>query len=199
MHHVTKTSDALYLGGKEGIYAVTDDKHAFIPFDVEIAKNINRVSDIYVSAGNEVWVAAGGMFQVYGDRLQSPSFMNPILNSDSIRSITKISESTTGDLLFASSQLGLVTLSNIHRGINLLHHNGQVLRSNVSDSGIDLSGEALLQVGSNNYVLNTGSTSTTRSLGFVAGRDRPAPHHRCVGGRPPPTHVALNPHIKSRK
>ncbi|MAF70994.1 ATP-binding protein [Alteromonas australica] len=157
LHHVTKTSDALYLGGKEGIYAVTDDKHAFIPFDVEIAKNINRVSDIYVSAGNEVWVAAGGMFQVYGDRLQSPSFMNPILNSDSIRSITKISESTTGDLLFASSQLGLVTLSNIHRGINLLHHNGQVLRSNVSDSGIDLSGEALLQVGSNNYVLNTGN------------------------------------------
>ena len=43
------------------------------------------------------------------------------------------------------------------------------------------------------YVLNTGSTSTAPSLGFVAGRDRPAPHHRCVGGRPPPTHVALNP------
>ena len=43
------------------------------------------------------------------------------------------------------------------------------------------------------YVLNTGSTSTTPSLGFVAGRDRPAPHHRCVGGRPLPTHVALNP------
>ena len=46
LHHVTKTSDALYLGGKEGIYAVTDDKHAFIPFEVEIAKNIHRVYHI---------------------------------------------------------------------------------------------------------------------------------------------------------
>lgn len=62
MYYVIKISDILYLGGKEGIYVVIDDKYVFILFDVEIVKNINCVFDIYVFVGNEVWVVVGGMF-----------------------------------------------------------------------------------------------------------------------------------------
>lgn len=61
--------------------------------------------------------------------------MSPLITSDGIKSIVKIAELPSGELLIASSQLGLVSISHSHEAINLVHQNGQVFRKNIKSFG----------------------------------------------------------------
>ena len=53
--------------------------------------------------------------------------MLPLITSEGIKSIVKIAELLSGELLLASSQLGLVSITRSHESINLIHQKEQVL------------------------------------------------------------------------
>ena len=125
----------VYVGGKEGVYDwdTSTNKKTFYPF--RSLSSSSSVSDIYVSEQGRLFVAAGGLFEIKGGQIVKPDFMAPLITSDGIKSIVKIAELPSGELLIASSQLGLVSISRSHEAINLVHQNGQVLRKNIKSFG----------------------------------------------------------------
>ncbi|GFD96957.1 hypothetical protein KUL156_26370 [Alteromonas sp. KUL156] len=133
---VSVRGKTLYLGGKEGIYHwdTLTNKKSFFPFRSPDYP-VGPVSDIFVTNSSKVFVAAGGLFEVNGEQINKPDFMMPLVSSDGIRSIVKLAELPSGELLMASSQLGLLSITRSHEAINLLHENEQVLRQNIKSFG----------------------------------------------------------------
>ncbi|NDV92417.1 response regulator [Alteromonas sp. 345S023] len=128
--------DSVYLAGKEGIYIVNQTSSDFFPFFKAHNKSDN-VTDLHISDNGEIWVAAGGMYKVSNGLVSPAKFLNPVIYSESIRSITAIAETNSNDLLIASSQLGLIGISKKHRAVNFLHENGDILDKKIVTHGVD--------------------------------------------------------------
>lgn len=136
---VTTHEGSVYVGGTEGFYIFEDKtlNKTFIDFE-KVASHHSEIEHFFFTTSGETWVGAGSLFIVKENTLVTPSFMNPILGSESIRHITAIEETSNGDLVIASSQLGLFHISQVHRAINYLHHNENALRRNITSFGKDL-------------------------------------------------------------
>tara|TARA_A200000113_G_scaffold192196_1_gene181286 strand:- start:97 stop:3978 length:3882 start_codon:yes stop_codon:yes gene_type:complete len=132
---VSAYDSIVHIGGKEGVYAwdMSTNEKRFYPF--KIPSSSSSISDVYVSELGRLYVAAGGLFEIKEGRIIKPDFMSPLITSDGIKSIVKIAELPSGELLIASSQLGLVSISHSHEAINLVHQNGQVFRKNIKSFG----------------------------------------------------------------
>lgn len=157
---VTLHDETMYVGGKEGIYAITEKTKTFIPFS-NAPNRLDIISDIYTSSNGEVWVAAGGLYRVSNGVIAPANFMNPTIYSESIRSITAIAETNVNELLVASSQLGLIAISEIHRAINFLHVNGNVLEKSIVAHGIDSNGDFRLSTRDKTYSVDVNSGRLT--------------------------------------
>ncbi|MCZ8531411.1 hybrid sensor histidine kinase/response regulator transcription factor [Alteromonas sp. PRIM-21] len=128
--------EILYVGGSEGIYAydTSNNNKSFFPLESP-DYSIGPVSDIFVSSSRRIYVTAGGLYELNNGKINKPDFMAPLITSDGIRSIVKIAELPSGELLLASSQLGLISITQSHEAINLLHKGEQVLRQNIKSFG----------------------------------------------------------------
>lgn len=128
--------NTVYIGGREGVYLwdISTNKKSFFPFR-STDYPTGPVSDIYISDARRIFVAAGGLFEVTREQIGKPDFMAPLITSDGIRSIVKLAQLPSGELLLASSQLGLISISRSHEAINLLHKNDQELRQNIKSIG----------------------------------------------------------------
>ena len=113
---VRHIDDKLYVGGPEGLY-IKGESLSFLPTE-QIEGTYIR--DVFQAQNGEIWVSNGRLLKLEGDQLVPPSFMNPILSSDSVRTVTKIHEGPSQSLLVSSSQLGLLTLSSEQRAVNLI-------------------------------------------------------------------------------
>lgn len=135
---VSISKDEMFVGGREGLYKqnLKTEVKEFYPFENNTT-SAYAMSDVFHSEGGRIYVAAGGLFEITNNTLKKPSFMSPLLGSEAIKSITRIKETSTGELLLASSQLGLISLSSTHEAINLVHRDDSVYRKNIHEFGYD--------------------------------------------------------------
>ena len=133
---VSVLGETLYLGGSEGVYIwdTSTNNKSFFPLRSP-QHPVGPVSDIYISNSRRIFVAAGGLYELNNGTIEKPDFMAPLITSDGIRSIVKLAELPSGELLLASSQLGLISITQSHEAINLIHKDEQVLRQNIKSFG----------------------------------------------------------------
>lgn len=119
--------EELYIGGAEGLYMV-GDKVRYIPNE---GVSGTFIHDVVKDDKGMIWVSDGRLLMLEGEKFSPPSFMNPILTSEAIRSVTKIAVGPFDSILIASSQLGLVSLPETKFATNLVSSKGSVLRENI--------------------------------------------------------------------
>lgn len=169
---VSISKGVLQLAGKDGLLLIelSTGKKSFYPFeDGQVSQY--RIADIFTTKNERVLVAAGGLFEVEEGKLKVPQFMSPLLNSEGIRSIVKIDEVSSGELLLASSQLGLIPLTKTQKAINFIHENETVLRKNIQKFGFSLKSELLVKTRQNRYILdlNTGALNKSNPTNLKDG------------------------------
>ena len=154
--YVNEIDGTLYLGGSNGLYIVNDASKF-----LKIEKSEHAyIQDVYKSSDGEIWVSDGSLRKLEGDKLVVPRFMNPILASDSISSITKISRGPQDTMLLASSQLGLITLSSNNHATNFVSLNEEPLRTHITKS-INIANESLVETKNKLFKIDMDSASLT--------------------------------------
>lgn len=127
---IKEIENKIYLGGKEGLYIISGDDFSS-KFIKKSETTYSYIQDVYKSESNEIWVSDGSLLKLENDTLQPPHFLNPILDSESIRTVTKIVDGPQDSLLISSSQLGLITLTPAQRAVNFISLNSVALRDNI--------------------------------------------------------------------
>lgn len=155
---VTVIDSHIYIGGDEGVYRVTDLKgdKEFFTFSSLNTKN-RDIDSIFEDSEGNVWLAAGGLFQLKDGIITQVDWLNPLLGNDAIQSILSIRETDTGDILLASSQLGIVTLSYLHRTLDYIHRDGSLFQENIEDVYSNEQKVAYIKSNSRSYSLNLNS------------------------------------------
>ena len=148
--------EELYIGGPEGLY-ILGSKTRYVSTEGVSGTYIN---DVIKTADNKIWVSDGRLLILEGRKLVAPPFMNPVLTSEAIRSVTKIAVGPYGSLLIASSQLGLISLPKTMLSTNLVSRNGSALRENIKKFAID-KGETLARIESGLFNLNENTGELT--------------------------------------
>ena len=146
----------LYIGGPEGLY-ILGNKERYIPTKGVSGTYIN---DVIKTEDNKIWVSDGRLLMLENGKLSTPPFMNPVLTSEAIRSITKIAVGPYDSMLIASSQLGLISLPKTKLSTNLVSLNGNALRENIQKSAIDET-ETLVRIENGLFTLNESSGELT--------------------------------------
>ena len=120
-----------YFGGRGGLYI--NDRESKTPIFIKNEKTEDTyIHDIYKSQKGSIWVSDGSLKKLENNKLSAPSFLNPILASESVRTVTKIAEGPQRTLLVASSQLGLLSLSSAIEAVNLVSIDDIVLQGNIN-------------------------------------------------------------------
>lgn len=122
---------SIYVGGPEGLYVVDKETNSLY-FARSSGVKGTFIQDVWITDNNEVWVSDGTVFKLEQGRLIRPKFLNPVLGSETVRTVTRIIQGPQDSLLIASSQLGLIALSQATRAINLISDGEVVLRSNIN-------------------------------------------------------------------
>lgn len=166
---VTVHGDTLYIGGSEGVYVwnTSTNNESFFPFK-KPGYPIGPVSNIFISNSHRIYVAAGGLYELDNGEISNPDFMAPLITSDGIRSIIQLAELPSGELLLASSQLGLISITQSHEAINLLHKDEQVLRQNIKSFGFSDEFGYGVSTQKQDYLLNV-KTGELKSFSFWEG------------------------------
>ena len=167
---VREIDGSIYLGGAGGFYVI--EPEISIPhFIQQKSDTFNDVEFVNKSKNGELWVSDGTLWQLKAGELVRPQFMNPIVGSESIRTIVKIVDGPDNSLLMASSQLGLLALSDSQKAINLVSFNSIPLRDNIGDVFLG-SKQVLVQTKSGVFDLEEQSgviTKVAESDQFVDG------------------------------
>ena len=146
---IKKIDNKLYIGGPEGLYIVGESA-LFVPSD---GINGTYIQDVLKADNEKIWVSDGRLLLLNDGKLSKPTFMNPILTSEAIRTVTKLANGSGGSLLAASSQLGLLSLPNTKLATNLLSFDDVVLLSNIHKTSIR-DKETLVQTGKGVFKLD---------------------------------------------
>lgn len=143
---IESKSGKLYLGGPEGVYILGLEKKykQFVPFN-DYTSVKKAISKIFVSESGEVWIAAGGLFKIKNDEIVPVNWMNPLLTSESIHSIISINELNNNEIIFSSSQLGLIALASSQKSINYLSLDGAIYQKNIRGIGFIQERESYLK------------------------------------------------------
>ena len=156
----------LYIGGPEGLYILGSEAR-FVSTEGISGTYIN---DVIKTEDNKIWVSDGRLLILENGKLVAPPFMNPILTSEAIRSITKIAVGPYDSLLIASSQLGLISLPKTKFSTNLISFKGNALRDNIQKSAFDQT-ETLVRIENGLFTLNESNGELTET---VLGKDKAA-------------------------
>lgn len=142
---IAENNGRIFLAGSEGVYEFSafGGEKTFIPFPSSYEFN-SGIGTIDFTGDGGVWIGAGSLYLLKDKDLTSPGFLNPVLSSDSISTVTSIKQFSDGSLVLASSQLGLIYISNAQRAINYLHDGEIVLRTNVLEWGLNQNNEVNL-------------------------------------------------------
>jgi len=155
---ITVHNNKRYLGGPEGIY-ISDKNMSgkdFVKFKEGL--NLKRpVNKIYVSGKSEIWIAAGGIFKLSNGVIEPLDWMKPILMSDAIHSVLSINELSGEEIIFSSSQLGLVSLSKSQRAVNYLNLNENFYQRNITSAGTTIEGFSYIRDSKNVHVISDNS------------------------------------------
>ena len=163
---IAENNGKIYLAGSEGVYKFTEfgGELTFIPFPSSYEFSTG-VGTIDFTRDGGVWIGAGSVYILQDQTLTSPHFLNPVLSSDSISTVTSIKQLSDDSLVLASSQLGLIYISNAQRSINYLHDDEIVLRTNVLEWGVNENNEI-------NLNSKLGYFETTNAQGELIKSDR---------------------------
>lgn len=151
-----------YVGGPEGIYIIDEQKNTknFYPFDTALTIR-KPLSKIFIADEDNIWIAAGGLYKVIEGAITAIDWMNPIITSDAIHSIAAINKLRNGELILASTQLGLISLSDSQKAVNYLSLNEVLYQKNIRSAGTTREGVAFIKDASNSYFLQTKNGSLT--------------------------------------
>ncbi|NVK57085.1 MAG: response regulator [Alteromonadaceae bacterium] len=122
--YVKAFGDELYIGGIGGVYRYDIAKRSskFFPINEKSSK-LKDVESILVDKNDELWVAAGGLFLL--DRLdgvlKAIEQGLPKYSFDQVRAVQAVHQLDNGDILIASTQLGLFAISEGSLAINYIH------------------------------------------------------------------------------
>ena len=128
--------EELYIGGPQGVYILGSNER-FVPTE---GIGGTYIQDVVKGEDGVIWVSDGRLLLLEDEKLSAPPFMNPILTSEAIRSVTKIAIDPYNSILIASSQLGLVSLPKTKLVTNLVSFNGSVVRENIQKTSINENG-----------------------------------------------------------
>ena len=153
----------IYLGGDGGFYIIESEisNSRFVQVKRDTLQNIEFINK---SKEGELWVSDGTLWQFKAGVLERPQFMNPLVGSESINTIVKVVDGPQGSLIIASSQLGLLTLSDSQRAINLVSFNSISLRDNIRDVFVD-SKQVLVKTSNGVFELDKQSGEMTKIVG----------------------------------
>ncbi|MDO6567755.1 response regulator [Alteromonas sp. 1_MG-2023] len=159
---ITYSGFKLYLGGPEGVYIIDEkrDTKTFYPFDTALTIT-KPLSKIFIADEENIWIAAGGLYKVIGDAITTIDWMNPIITSDAIHSIVAINKLRKGELILASSQLGLIALSDSQKAVNYLNLNEILYQKNIRAAGTTRKGVGYIKDASDSYLLKAKNGSLT--------------------------------------
>lgn len=134
-----------FFAGDTGMYnwSLKDSSPTFVNYSDEL-RITTPIEDIHKTADGELWIAAGGVYRLIDDTITLMSFMNPVLTSDDIKNVAVIDSMPNGEVLIASSQQGLMAISEGHKSINLIHHENEPFTKNIIDFGLFSEGNALV-------------------------------------------------------
>ncbi|WP_421133323.1 ATP-binding protein [Alteromonas sp. A079] len=157
----------LFLGGPEGLYKVdiNSNQTTFYRFEKNTEYPI-EVEKIYISKNEDVWVAAGELYYLKEGILRTTDFLNPLLSTESFRSVMDMGESEQGELLIASSQLGFVVISEGHKAVNFIHIDDNIFTKNIRFAGSTEQGDVFITTDELRLSLNTENGRLTSSKMF---------------------------------
>jgi len=151
-----------FFAGDTGMYtwSLKDSSPTFINYSDELTITA-PIEDIHKTAGGELWVAAGGVYRLIEDSIIAMPFMNPVLTSDDIKNVAVIDSMPGGEVLIASSQQGLMAISEGHRSVNLIHYENEPFTKNIIDFGLTSEGEGLVLTKQGLFGLTSNSGQVT--------------------------------------
>mgnify|MGYP001094186968 CR=1 FL=1 len=134
-----------FFAGDTGMYtwSLENSTPNFIDYSHDLTITA-PIEDIHKTANGELWVAAGGVYRLTEHKITSMPFMNPVLTSDDIKNVAVIDSISSGEVLIASSQLGLIAITEGHKSVNLMHHKNELFTKNITDFGLISEGNAIV-------------------------------------------------------
>ena len=122
----------VYIGGDRGLYELNihNDTRKF--YSLEDYPHL-PIDEIFISKQQNIWIGAGNLFKLHAnhEKIARPSWLNPVLSTESSQSIIAIDESENEELKLVSSQLGLIVVSKLTESINFLHDETGIYRGNI--------------------------------------------------------------------
>ncbi|WP_414829453.1 ATP-binding protein [Alteromonas sp. H39] len=154
---------AFYVAGPEGIYSVENGEIEFFPIADGVILPYG-IEFIYKDRSGNLWLAGGGVFKLNAQEgeIVKPEFMDPFLSSSAIESITSISETANGEMVFASSQKGLIVIPKVSTSFNYISEAGKPFYGNIKDVKI-LEGDVNIKTQDGVYRLDTKNGSIIKN------------------------------------
>ena len=123
-----------YIAGPEGIYSVEKENIQFYPVASGLTLSY-EIDSIYQDKQGSLWLAAGGLFKLdsVAGKVVKPEFLEPFLSSAAIEFVTSISETANGELVFASSQKGLIIIPHLATSFDYISESGKPFYGNIKD------------------------------------------------------------------
>ena len=200
--------DVIYVGGDTGFYRYQDNIWQFVGFD-EVHSVTKAIQDVYRHIDGTIWVAASGIYRVSNDKLVPLNNLYPLLSLPSVETIKKIAALNDKEVLFSSTQIGVVVLpaettatrllgisEKIHQeeivsafriGDDnvLLETHQHVFRVDLKQNGdlypLPIDADGLVQVGENLFLDSTKCELASHLTGFVENLKEISNRALCFG------------------
>ncbi|MDC8832040.1 ATP-binding protein [Alteromonas gilva] len=138
----------LLIGGRGGLY-IWDMKTepVFFPMSDERSKE-SDVERIFTDSSGRIWVAAVGLYYVntISKTLKAIKVGQPKYSYEQIKSVGDVKETTDGQIIVASSQLGILNISPSDEAINYIHQTEFPYRKDIY---------SVTSLGQNHYLAKT--------------------------------------------
>lgn len=160
---VSVHADNLLVGGRGGIY-LWDTISAAIHYPFEDpGVNLNDVDQIFVGATERIWIAAIGLYYLNTEKnvISELEQGQPKYSVEQIKTISAISELENGEVVVASSQLGLLPIHSIDTGIRYLHETDFPYRKDIQSLSYMNQSQALVGTSDNWFLLNSNNGKLT--------------------------------------
>lgn len=145
--YVKVVNEDIYIGGIGGIYKLSESESIFYPLDHPDGSK-QEVESIFISNSGELWVGAGGFYRLdhVSKRLIEPQIAKPKYGFDQIREVQQIHQLQTGELIIASTQLGLTSINPADLAMDYVHETDFPFRKDIY---------AIAPVGDERYLAKT--------------------------------------------
>lgn len=119
--HISLHNSKIFVGGVSGIY-ISDLSLKNLDFIKKPLTHAYPIDDIEFINEKSLIVASGGLLELdlISNRFKTFDFFYPLLDEQRIRTVTALQKIASGDIIFATTQLGLSYIPTKHQFLNYL-------------------------------------------------------------------------------